>query len=155
VDAGSIPVEAEDVMNWRALVVVAAVTAVAAGGPAPAKKKDLERLQGTWQLHSGMKEGVVASGDDIDKVKLTFEGNKVTLTEGGGDKTATVELDPAQKLPSMDIKLNAKELVKGIYLLDGDTLKLCVALPGINRPWEFASKANSGTNLMVFKRQKK
>jgi hypothetical protein len=40
---------------------------------------------------------------------------------------------------------------KGIYELNGDTLKSCVASPGKERPTEFSAKAGSGHTLRVFK----
>ena len=42
----------------------------------------------------------------------------------------------------------------GIYELTGDTYKVCFALPGGERPKEFASKPGSKTMLIVMKREK-
>jgi uncharacterized protein (TIGR03067 family) len=44
--------------------------------------------------------------------------------------------------------------VKGIYELEGDTLKLCTRDPGQDRPKEFTAKEGSGNTLTVYKRKK-
>jgi hypothetical protein len=44
--------------------------------------------------------------------------------------------------------------IKGIDKLDGDTLTSCVALPGKDRPTEFASKPGTGQTLRIFERVK-
>jgi uncharacterized protein (TIGR03067 family) len=142
-------------MNARIVLILAAVAAVA-GGPAP-DKKDLDKLQGTWQMQSGTNEGKEVSADEAAKVKITFEGNKATLKDRNSTLKATVELDQTAKPATIDFNIEKdKETIKGIYSLEGDNLKLCIALPGTDRPKEFASKAGSGeTRLLVLKREKK
>jgi hypothetical protein len=44
--------------------------------------------------------------------------------------------------------------VLGIYELDGDTMKTCLAAPGKERPTEFSSKEGSGRMSYVWKREK-
>jgi hypothetical protein len=44
--------------------------------------------------------------------------------------------------------------VRGIYELDGDTLRFCVAPPDKDRPTEFTSRKGSGYTLRVFRRVK-
>jgi hypothetical protein len=44
--------------------------------------------------------------------------------------------------------------VKGIYEIDGDTLRICVAKKGKERPKTFESKEGSGHVLTVMKRVK-
>jgi uncharacterized protein (TIGR03067 family) len=44
--------------------------------------------------------------------------------------------------------------IRGIYELDGDTLRTCVSPPGEERPSEFAAKADTDFMLFVYKRAK-
>jgi hypothetical protein len=44
--------------------------------------------------------------------------------------------------------------VLGIYELDGDNLKICLALPGKDRPMVFATAAENAQQLVVYKRDK-
>ena len=41
---------------------------------------------------------------------------------------------------------------KGIYLLQGDVLRYCIAAPGRPRPTEFATTKGDGYTLVVLKR---
>jgi len=43
---------------------------------------------------------------------------------------------------------------KGIYHLEGDTLKMCYAVPDKDRPKDFESKPGSGLTLVIWKRSK-
>jgi uncharacterized protein (TIGR03067 family) len=49
--------------------------------------------------------------------------------------------------------LTGKE-AQGIYLIQGDTLRICYTMPGKPRPTVFESHAGSGAYLMVWTRQK-
>jgi hypothetical protein len=44
--------------------------------------------------------------------------------------------------------------MKGIYALDGDSLKICVSQPKADRPTEFATKKGSNSSLVILKREK-
>ena len=46
-------------------------------------------------------------------------------------------------------------VMPGIYEIAGDDHRVCFSLPGKDRPKEFASKANSGIILQVWKRAEK
>ena len=69
-----------------------------------------------------------------------------------------MKLDPSKKPAHMDIieSNGGKDTVlKGIYVIDGDTLKVCFAPPGDKRPTEFTTAGGSGEQLVVLKRDKK
>lgn len=63
-------------------------------------------------------------------------------------------------LAALDTEVTAGDqkgkTIQGIYEIDGDTLRVCVVLPGKGeRPTEFSGKGGSGCNLTVYERQKK
>ena len=49
---------------------------------------------------------------------------------------------------------NKGKPAQGIYLLDGDTLKICYTLPGKDRPTAFESKPGSAATLVIWQRAK-
>ena len=86
--------------------------------------------------------------------KTVFDGDSVTITVQGQSKELTYKLDPSQKPKHIDLVTPKEEVNRGIYLLDGDTLKLCATdKPGEDRPTEFKSKEGSSVGLIVFKKQ--
>src|SRR5437764_624829 len=112
--------------------------------PADAKSSDQEKIQGTWTVESATRGGMPAPDDMIKNTKFVFAGTKVTIQGGGGPgaEEATFTLDGGKKPGAIDIKPMSRpeQAVKGIYELQGDTLKLCVKREG-DRPTEFTSTA--------------
>jgi uncharacterized protein (TIGR03067 family) len=89
--------------------------------------------------------------------KVALDGQKFTTIAMGEDFAGTVELDPAKSPKTFDLLFTSgphkgvKSL--GIYELDGDTWKICLAFAGIQtRPQKFATKPGSGLALETFKR---
>jgi uncharacterized protein (TIGR03067 family) len=69
-----------------------------------------------------------------------------------------VKLDPSASPKLVDISVaggtQKGAVIKGIYQLKGDELKVCARVFGNGRPTEFASPAGSSIVLLVLKRQK-
>jgi uncharacterized protein (TIGR03067 family) len=144
-------------MMWRPLVLTAALAAVAADAPKDeANKKDLARVQGVWKVASATHGGKDAPPETVERMQLTFDGNKVTASDGNKEEPATFELDATKKPAMIDIVDKKNErVIQAIYEIDGDTLKVCFGRPGEGRPKEFSSKPDTTTVLMVLKRAKK
>jgi uncharacterized protein (TIGR03067 family) len=140
------------VIGAVAVVVVAAMSAA----DEEAVKAEMKKLEGTWQLVSGVKDGKETSEEVVKKVRVAIKGGKHTVYFG--DEVAakeipfTVDLTKNPKT-TVDTLPDGKE-IKGIYKLDGDTLTSCVAEVGKDHPSEFASKPGSGHTLRVFRRVK-
>lgn len=121
-------------------------------------KDDLEKLQGTWKLVSLEKDGKKQPEDAIKNFKVIIKDDKFILKDGNTDYEATIKLDTAKKPKTIDLAVkdgDKAETKKGIYQLDGDDLKLCVAgAPDGERPAEFATKPKAGVGLVVLKREK-
>jgi len=68
----------------------------------------------------------------------------------------TISLDAGKSPKEVDTKFSegpiAGKTSLGIYELDGDTLKSCVAEPGDPRPKTFASRRGTRLMLVVYKR---
>jgi len=123
-------------------------------------KKDTEKIQGTWKAIKGEKNGKEAGPDDLKDMRLVFKDDKLTIQEGiGRNIEATFKLDAGAKLREIDITIkrdNESGTIKGLYMLDGDDLKICLPLggPGKERPKEFATKEGSGLGILTLKRDK-
>src|SRR5437763_8723756 len=105
------------------------------------------------QNGNDMPEDMVKTGKRVSKDGVTtvsFDG-KVYIK-------AKFTIDPSQKPKTIDYAVtegtNKGKTQLGIYEIDGDTLKFCFAAPEKPRPAEFASKADSGHTLSVWKREK-
>jgi uncharacterized protein (TIGR03067 family) len=101
------------------------------------KKSDKERLQGTWVPVSVELGGKKLSNEELKEkdFKTVFDGDSVTMTVQTQNKEMTYKLDPSKKPKHIDLVNSKGEVTRGIYLLDGNTLKLCAPdTPGEDRP---------------------
>ncbi|MBI3408219.1 MAG: TIGR03067 domain-containing protein [Planctomycetes bacterium] len=125
-----------------------------------AVKKDLQGLQGKWQMQSSERDGKKAPDEFVKTFKRTVKDDTyvVTFEDGEGEHTLSgkITLDPTKSPKWLDAHMTdggmkGKTMV-AIYKLEGDTQTLCVALPGKDRPTAFDS--SQGT-LLVWKRESK
>jgi len=144
-------------MQWQLLTVV---LAVAAPAPAEDKRKDEEKLQGTWVAVSSEYDGKKAP-EKFRECKAVIKDDTYTLIMGGHRLASKFTVDPKKKPKAIDITFDVanvpgrKGTKLGIYELDGDTLKVCTSFPTRERPTEFATKEGSLQILIVFRREKK
>jgi uncharacterized protein (TIGR03067 family) len=117
--------------------------------------KDTANLQGTWVVVSASAGG--KPEDEIKGDKLTFKDNTITVKTKNKEERGTFKLDPAKKPAEIDITEEGKDKpMPGIYVLEGDTLKLCIVpTAGMKRPTEFASKEGTEQMVIELKREKK
>jgi uncharacterized protein (TIGR03067 family) len=120
---------------------------------------DLAKLQGQWVVVSLEHRGHVAEPADFEGQSSVYEKNRWTWKVG--DKVmrrGIITLNSTRSPKAINTwdsdGPHEDETVPGIYQLDGDTLKLCFAMPGEKRPTEFTTKAGTGAILVVYKRKK-
>ena len=113
---------------------------------------DEERIQGAWALVSGERNGKPLSAEMIQHIKLIFAGDNLTTKHKDRETAATFRLasDTTPKEIDLDMEGN---IGKGIYQLDGDSLKIVHGEVGDARPTEFP-KAGSGLTVLVLEREK-
>ena len=123
-------------------------------------KKDLDSLQGTWEVTKATFEGK-EKGPATEVKKLVFKGTQIIhLGDDKSEEPLLVELDPKQKPRAIDLWKDfdgeKRGPIRGIYQVDGDSLKLCwsVKIDG-PRPKDFAPKAKSLQVYMELRRVKK
>ena len=121
---------------------------------APKKEApDQDRIQGAWACESAEQGGMAVPAERAKGFKMAFKGDKFTLTMPGRQHEATFKLAPGEKPKQLTLTPSdgAGEL-KGIYALDGDTLKICSAAAGKPRPTTFESRKGDFGGLMILKR---
>jgi uncharacterized protein (TIGR03067 family) len=139
-------------------VVVLLIGAGHAGQGADKKDKDEEKILGAWTIVSQEKGGEKVAEEKFKDVKVLFHADgKLTVMEGGKQLELTFKLDPAKKPKEIDVtakKDGQDEVHKGIYVLDKNTLKICISRAPDARPTEFASQAGTTVDLFLLKRDK-
>ena len=125
----------------------------------PVRADDQEKIQGVWRAEKGVKGGKEGPADEIKQLSLEFKGNKVIPRHGDqGDHEGEFKLDTTKKPKEIDLMIDKngkKDHAKGIYELDGDTLKICLMDGDGDRPSKFESADGSKSLLIVLKREKK
>jgi uncharacterized protein (TIGR03067 family) len=138
----------------------------AADGPSKDGRSqgDLEKLRGTWLTVSLVNDGNTVVDEKTPKAAptttLVYEGNKWMIKVGDKTVASGIFAIAATKKPKeIDILdetgIRNEKTKLGIYELDGDTYKYCLAPAGKPRPKDFTSKEGSGDSLGVMKRQKR
>ena len=129
----------------------------------PAQKKekgdpDLDKLSGTFLVTTFEENGKKFEGDDLKKMKVVQKGAAWKFWYGEEITEGEDKVFPDKKPKEIDSTytngLNKGKTVKGIYEIDGETVKYCWAAPTKDRPKAFASKEGSGHTLMILKRTK-
>ena len=143
-----------------------------------ATKKEMEKLQGTWQLVAAeiFRAGSAFKGpkEEVELEKVIIKGDNWTLRrEAVGDKKSGLEIKEgseeraryhlgATKEPkTIDLVWTdgdrKGQTFPGVYSLEGDTLKICYAREGSVRPTGFTAEATKQIKdhcvLMVLKRK--
>jgi uncharacterized protein (TIGR03067 family) len=144
-------------LRLHALLVLAVGLLLAADAKEDTAKKELKKLEGTWQVVSMEMDGQKQPEDEAKQFKVVIKGNKYSLKRGDDTvNQGTFTIDATKKPKTIDIKPsegdNSGQTMLGIYEQDGDTQKTCYAQPDKKRPTKFSS--DDGQTLIVQKRQK-
>jgi uncharacterized protein (TIGR03067 family) len=147
-----------------ALISLLLISFGAARAQDDAVKKELTKLEGTWELVSGVERGKPSSDHLVHNLKFVFKGNQLTLAgdeiiaKRVGKITLKIDATTTPRCIDFDLKIKAGALqdllLEGIYEWKGDELRLCIAEEAGNRPLGFESKEGSNRVLFVLKRHK-
>jgi uncharacterized protein (TIGR03067 family) len=134
---------------WLLLFMLAVITSAPLAQPTG-------QLDGTWRAVSAERDG--KSATDVIGHRLTLAGGTFTITRDGTTLYAgTYKTYPAARPAQIDFNTEARpgSNWKGIYDLDGATLKICDNAPDTAkaRPTAFVAPAGSGHILVVFTRE--
>jgi len=135
-----------------------------------AVKKEIAKLKGGWSLvgfemlaPNGEKIG--PTPEALKEFKMVITDDKISirrrLADGTYERTkeepdVMFKVNPGKTPKEIDmIPINGEgkgKTIKGIYSLEGDTLRFCRVLPGVERPREF--KATKEAMFFTLKKDK-
>ena len=149
------------VHNLLPLLFVAVAGTAFAQAKADDAAADLKKLEGTWVLVSGKKDGQALAGETVSKSRIVWKGKDVVVETPHQSKdpikaTATVSGGATK---SMDwTRANGPDAGKtmlAVYEFRGPDEYVVVFAPaGKDRPKELDAKAGSGHTMHVWKRVK-
>ena len=123
--------------------------------PAPAKS-DIDLLQGPWAIASLEMDGRSVAADSLTDARIEVKGTRFRSVGMGAVYEGEIALDPGVRPKSFDLTFtNGPErgnVNPGIYEIEEDGWKLCLATRGGARPKKFATKAGTGHALEVLRR---
>src|SRR5262249_35041385 len=133
---------------------------VGAGDP----RAEAEKFQGTWAVVAA--DGLHAPEEALQRLKVVIRGETLRILAGDREREkATFQLDPSQRPKAIDLTKDPKgPLARGIYELDGDTLKLVwrsggprpTAFPTTRQPRKFTGgpSEDDGLRMVALKQEK-
>ena len=105
---------------------------------------DARAIRGTWKVIKANKGGVEPpDADEVKKNPWVITADKIIVKRNGEDRESSYKLDPSKKPKAFDLTPltgpdeEKGKLFQGIYILTGDTLKICITGPGQERPADF------------------
>ena len=109
---------------------------------------DLDKLQGSWRIAELEMDGREMSAAMLADGRITIQGDRFAHSGMGAEYEGTLELDASRSPRQFDMKFDVGpekgNTNLGIYELNGDTWKICIATYGTVRPSGFVSPAGSG-----------
>lgn len=119
-------------------------------------RQDLDLLQGSWTVIALEVDGQEMPAAMLANARILIEGGRFNSTGMGAVYRGTLELDASTSPRRIDMTFDAGpekgNTNPGIYELDADTWKICIATRGAVRPSSFASSPGSGFALETLMR---
>ena len=121
-------------------------------------KTDAETLQGAWAIATLEIDGSKFPDGAFKGSKIIVTGDKFTTISMGATYKGTFKVDAAASPKTIDMTFTEGPekgtTALGLYELDGDNWKICLAVTAKERPKAFATKPGSGFALETLTREK-
>lgn len=159
-------------MKLHSLIIVALTTLAGCSAKDHVGKEEDKQLEGTWKVISITSgDGGEAPQEMLRDMIVSIEGEKWKTFSGGRASEESIKLDPAKNPKSIDLTRTPivgvisdgknqnrpevkPEILPGIFDLDGDRLRICLANPGAKRPTQIPDKKQEGLVVLVLERDK-
>lgn len=144
-----------------AAVFLSVGVAPAGDAKSDAVRKERARYEGTWRLRSLVVNGQTIPEESCKRIRVVnhLDGTWEIRVDDNVAVRGTSAVDPAARPRTVDLTPregpNQGKTSLGIYELDKDSRRVCLAPAGQKRPTEFASSADSGHILATLKREKR
>lgn len=138
--------------SFASLVMLLAVQ-----GDEAALKKEHAALEGKWtivSLETPRGKDKDASGATLEFLK---DGKSIEFRRGNDQKKGAYQINVASKPKEITLTpADSNKMMDGIYLLEKNTLKICITEDSVNegRPTEFAVKEGKRQVLITLERAK-
>lgn len=122
---------------------------------------DIKPFQGTWKVVAvfengeGLSEQQIAT-NFVSNGKLTVDGPVISLLPPGQfeNRQIAFTIDASKNPATIDLTGANKVGSRGIYMLSGDSLMICLPGPGDkDRPTDFSANKGSDRTLLILKRE--
>jgi uncharacterized protein (TIGR03067 family) len=139
------------------LVLLVVPFAGEAAPPDPGRvKEEQQRLEGTWKVISGEAGGMPLPLEVTRNFKLSFQGSTFITQVGDQKREGSYTVDPGKSPRTIDITLSSGpdkgKTQLAIYSVLGNTLRICGAEPGRERPTGFETRDKAGVILLMLRR---
>jgi uncharacterized protein (TIGR03067 family) len=123
-----------------------------------AVKKELAKLEGTWQAASITADGKEPPAEALKHHTLVIKDGNFTYSVGKMVLEGKLQLDPSKSPKTVDsVRTTGPEkgtVRKGIYELTDTTFQVCLAPVGKERPSAFTAKEGTGNTMTLWKKAK-
>lgn len=151
---------ASNIRNLAAVICVAGSLMILPATAAEKSATDQDKLQGKWEIVSFAVEDTVVKKEDKSAAwKGTFEKDLFVEKDRFGQvgaSNAKLTLDDTRVPKQITVQDDDGKLTfRGIYALDGDTLKVCMNGDGtdVRRPEAFVTKKGTPLILVTLKKR--
>ena len=142
----------------RFLLPVVALAVSLAGFGSVARADDLKDMEGKWKVESAEANGKELESPEMKELVVTITGDQYEVVLKGMTDRGSIKLDETQKPKSIDATDtegdDVGKVLKAIYELKGDTMRVCYAITGGERPKEFTTKEGAPFIIVVYRREK-
>ena len=145
-------------MSVRALtfLVVGSLLIATATAQSGGARKDAEKLKGTWVVVAHENDGRPEPVSKTKPGQVVITDDTITISVKDKLEGTTYKVDASKRPHTIDMTCatgkDKGKMVKGIYELSGNELKICFAQPGAERPTDFRTRPGSHQMSCVLKR---